>query len=623
MQHIPERQGAVMGHADKIGEGKGRSERAWSFFSLFLPFLGATLLIFVFTAYQHCREVPEKPAGSERTAVGEMERSRFMLVPCSGAKWMIAPFLFLVAYAAAGCWLLAGSRVRCRRDREALREAMKGAEAASRAKDRFLATMSHELRTPMNGVVGMLDLLAETPLTEQQRDYLAIARESSATMIRVLNGIIDFSKIEKGLLALEREPFSLREAVESTVSHLRAKAERKGVRLVLEPSAVGPDRLIGDVACVARIVACLVGNAVKFTEKGEITVTARARREGEGEALVTIAVRDTGIGIPPELLGEIFEPFTQADDSLTRKYGGMGIGLSLAREMARAMGGDVTVESGPGPGSTFTCAVRTAVDVAPLPEEPEGGAALPVPREPSRLRVLLAEDDPENREAMILLLGKDGHVVVEAANGRQALDLLERSRFDLVLMDVEMPLVDGLEAARAIRARERETGGRLPVVALTAHAVERARELCLAAGMDGYLLKPIDVARLREVLARYAPAGDPPSERFDGGDGGTEEVASWNNAAPFMEQAPLLLAELREAVARGNPELTEKAARRLKELAILAGAVRVVDEVFRMQLALRRGDTERLSGLIDSLGGAIAGLAPPSMDGGSRNQGNR
>jgi len=402
--------------------------------------------------------------------------------------------------AARVTWLYGAAQdVTARKAAEGLRQQKEAAEAASRAKSDFLATMSHEMRTPLNGILGLIDLLADTALNPGQRADVTQLRECADALLAVINDVLDLSKIEAGRLVLEAVPFDVRDCVSLALRTLAPRAQQKGLELRWEPAPGLPAGVVGDPLRLRQVLLNLAANAIKFTPAGRVTVRAGATLAGR-DCLLHFQVEDTGIGIAPAQQESIFQPFSQADSSTSRRYGGSGLGLTISRRLVTAMGGRLWVTSTLGQGSTFHCTVRlptAAVPAAPARPTPAGRRAA--------LRILLVEDNPVNQRLAARLLEKEGHAVTVAGSGGAALDLLRREPIDLVLMDVEMPDMDGCATTTAIRQEEHGSDRHVPILALTAHALKGDRERCLAAGMDGYLAKPIQRAELFAALDQYAP----------------------------------------------------------------------------------------------------------------------
>ena len=387
----------------------------------------------------------------------------------------------------------------------AMRAAKEVAEAASRVKSQFLANMSHEIRTPLNGLLGMLQLLRLSSLDSEQSEFVDTAIQSGRRLTSLLSDILDLSRVESGKLSLAQEPFPAAGLFADLAAAFGPACRERGIALRQDVDPSLPERLVGDETRIRQVLFNLVGNAVKFTPTGEVAVGAAAVPGAKpGEAHVLFTVADTGIGIPEDKLDSIFESFSQVENATTRRFQGAGLGLAIVRRLVELMEGSITIDSVPGHGTTIQCALLLR-----LPEstaEPAAAAPAFPPRPPRRLRILLVEDEVVNRMALRLILEKLGHEVFEAGDGLEALDRLKDLEPDCILMDVQMPGMDGLEATRAIRTREDlRRLAQVPVIATTAHAMSGDREKILAAGMNGYVAKPIAMDELERVLAGVRP----------------------------------------------------------------------------------------------------------------------
>ncbi len=377
----------------------------------------------------------------------------------------------------------------------------KAADAANQAKSEFLANMSHEIRTPMNGIIGMSQLLETTVLTSEQKEYISALTSSCNNLLSIINDILDLSKIEAEKLEINLCPFNLRKCITELVSTQKSRIEERGLYCRVDIAPELPDELIGDEFRIKQILLNLLVNAIKFTKNGGITVSASLIERLDSVFVIDIAVKDTGIGIPACAQAHIFEPFNQADASISNRFGGTGLGLTICRHLTELMGGSIRLESMEGNGSTFY--LRLALNYADSAEESlQKSDDLVMNLDVTGLNVLLAEDNQINLLHFTALLRKMGCQVTEANNGREALDRLKTGKFDVLLMDIKMPIMNGDEALRLLRKEESEKGGHQPVIALTAFALKGDRESFIEKGFDGYLSKPIMADELSAEVAR-------------------------------------------------------------------------------------------------------------------------
>lgn len=477
------------------------------------------------------------------------------------------------------------------------------AELAAKIKGDFLANMSHEIRTPINGIIGFTNLALDTPLNDDQREFIELIKSSASSLSTVINDVLDFSKIESGKLGIEAIAFSLNALMHDTVKTLALRAKQKHLELRLHVGPDVPDRVLGDPGRLRQVLVNLIGNSIKFTDVGEVVVEVVRQDQTESSVQLLFVVRDTGIGIPEEKFRTIFESFSQADTSTTRKYGGTGLGLTISSQIVELMGGRITVSSTLGQGSNFSFTLNL-----PLIATDEGGLPESMPlvhrngmHEPRQsLRLLLAEDNVTNQILAVRLLEKLGHSITVANNGIEAIMRWQTGSFDAILMDIDMPEMGGHEATRMIREQEQSTGTHIPIIAMTAHALKGTREECLLSGMDGYVAKPVDTELLWRELDQIAPAAtrldDTPSVWVTVDFEKTRRTLD-NNGELFAElvrqyctDATLHFQRMEVALAKGDATELRRSAHALQGMAGVFGGARTVHWASEVERTAGRPD---------------------------------